>query len=235
MEYISSFIEFGEADHKKMLKSKDLLLPFLDVITDVVYSRMFAYDVTKVNFTHQQDGYKGQIERDINNLKSDDSVIQFRKMMLHKYLRRIVSTEWNIGLIKYLNWTGEIHSNTMLKKSSNDVEYIHLNAMIGFISTSILDIVAHASEGVWDEEMRNEAMVAFSKFFWVQNDFISKSHTTKYDDYDPAENSKALTRLEGETVNKYLKRDSLALSIGGAFASFGIGVFLTTAIISFFD
>ncbi|PVV03572.1 hypothetical protein BB560_001938 [Smittium megazygosporum] len=218
IDFVSSLVDFTEQDLLRIQQSKDLLYPFLTVISDVVYERMFAYDITKINFTTQMEGFKGQVEKDLNSLKITDSIITFRKQMLIKYLRRLLNADWSVAFLKYISWVGEIHSDTYLKKNSNNVESIHMNAMMCFISSSIVDIIENASQDIWDDKTRTETISAFVKFFWIQNDLFFKFHLPKK---TSSEDPKALSKSEVEITNQIIKSDFYTLSAGCAFVGFG--------------
>ncbi|OLY79551.1 hypothetical protein AYI68_g6373 [Smittium mucronatum] len=228
MEYLTNFIEFSADDHRSIKNASDLLQPLLSTITDVVYDKLFEYDITKASFTVEQSGFDGPIKSDLNEAKVTDPVIVYRKTMLKKYLHKILNDELGPKFTKYLYWVGEIHSNTRYKTSSSDVEFINLNALTGFVTAALMNIINDSTQASWTPEERNKTLIAFSKFFWIQNDTFLMYHAILQDKV--AELSRAPPKAESSpnTISSY------GPTAANALLGFGIGAFLTMAISKLF-
>ncbi|KAJ2780672.1 hypothetical protein H4R18_003313 [Coemansia javaensis] len=173
-EYLAGFVGFTEGDQEMIHKSASLLADRVPAIADAVYEKLFCYDATWAPFTQDQSGLPVRDKADSDPVTIDSEVIVFRKMMLVRYLRKLLTCEWNQGYVKYLEWVGNIHTTTPLKESTVDVDYIHLNAMLGFISDHIIAMVYDSDQ--WDEETKYAIVCAYNKFFWIQNDMFARPH-----------------------------------------------------------
>ena len=171
--YVSKFIGFGEEDIKYIHESSSVLAPLVPTVVDLVYKKLFSFDITKRPFLVRNDNFTGKMEESLEELNDSSSEqIKFRKDMLSKYLIKLFSADFNAkGFINYLDWVGKIHTN----KSGNKkivVDYIHINALFGYVSDVLLGTISTSSS--LNEEQRTKTIQAFNKFFWIQNDLFTK-------------------------------------------------------------
>ncbi|KAI8326382.1 hypothetical protein GQ54DRAFT_72325 [Martensiomyces pterosporus] len=173
-DYVSAFIGFTKEDQELIHASAGVVGGLVPTIVDAVYDKLAKYDVTWNHFAEDQDGLKlsDKTPRGVENVTMKSEVITFRKTMLTKYLKKLVSSEWNLSYLKYLDWVGHIHTTTPLKKSTINVEYIHCNALFGYVAAVVIDALSRVSD--WDEDTRTNTVNAYNKFFWLQNDFFAR-------------------------------------------------------------
>ncbi|KAJ1998999.1 hypothetical protein GGI02_004005 [Coemansia sp. RSA 2322] len=176
-DYVSQFIGFTEVDQELIHRSASVVSGLVPTIVDAVYDRLSNYDATWSHFAQDQDGMqiKQTAERGGYNgsqVSIESEVIKFRKVMLTKYLKKLVTSEWNLSYLKYLDWVGHIHTTTPLKRSNINVEYIHCNALFGYLSSVVLGALAKVTE--WDADTRDGIIGAYNRFFWLQNDLFSR-------------------------------------------------------------
>ncbi|KAJ2505734.1 hypothetical protein IWW47_001915 [Coemansia sp. RSA 2052] len=223
-DYVSQFIGFDEADQEYIRKSASVVAGLVPTIVDAVYDKLAKYDVTWAHFSQDQDGM--QVEKETSNdevpVEMCSEVIKFRKVMLTKYLKKLVTSEWNLSYLKYLDWVGHIHTTTPLKKSNINVDYIHCNALFGYLSGTITSILIKCAE--WDEETRDCIVNAYVKFFWVQNDLFSKYYVKDRVLSDKERAAVAASKKEKEDrIRRELRTESLLNAVIGIIAGTIIG------------
>ncbi|PVV03569.1 hypothetical protein BB560_001937 [Smittium megazygosporum] len=219
-EFVVDFLEFTPEDHKLILELAPTLGPLVGPITDAVYEKLFSFDITKASFTEKQIGFSGDLN-ELEKLTLNDPVIKFRKSMLSKYLVKLVSDPFDDAWIKYFDWVGEIHSYSEKKKYKSSVDFIHLNGLLGFVSSAVSSIVVSADNG-WDMQKKLAAVQAFKKFCWLQNDYLAKYHLPK-----PGSKVVPVIRARTNAANK--KTDTLGVSqLLGIGTSFTVGALAAT-------
>lgn len=171
-DYLCKFLNFTSQDILMLNNLAPILFPRIPVIVDTVYRKLFSFDVTKQSFLVHQQGF--------DNIASDTNVdtclqsiqMTFRRDMLSMYLRRVLSqAEWNDTFLQYLSRIGEIHSNRSETGPAINVDYIHINALLGYLQHLLIEIL-------WKLENINDKsklgmMMALNKFFWIQSDFFT--------------------------------------------------------------
>ncbi|KAJ2852898.1 Fructose-2,6-bisphosphatase, partial [Coemansia erecta] len=173
-DYVSGFIGFTKRDQDLIKQSGSVVAGLVPTIVDAVYDKLAKYDITWGHFAQDQEGLKikDNKSRNVADVTMKSEVITFRKTMLAKYLKKLVTAEWNLSYLKYLDWVGHIHTTTPLKKSTINVEYIHCNALFGYVAAVVVGALQKSTE--WDDETRDDIVNAYNKFFWVQNDLFAK-------------------------------------------------------------
>ncbi|ORY42172.1 hypothetical protein BCR33DRAFT_718372 [Rhizoclosmatium globosum] len=126
-----------------------LIAPLVPVIVDAVYDHLFRHTAAS-----------------LDTLTTEDEQIKFRKDFLGKYLVKLVTAEYDAKFI---------HTTTPDKKSKINVEYIHCNALFGWLHGFLAETV-DALPQLQGEKMtaaRAKTLAAFSKLLWIQNDFFA--------------------------------------------------------------
>ncbi|PVU98896.1 hypothetical protein BB559_001181 [Furculomyces boomerangus] len=227
--YVTKFIEFTGEDHERILELNELLVPLVGPITDAVYVKNFSYDITKESFTMKQEFFEDNINANVKTLKLDDPIIKFRKTMLSKYIKKLVTMPLDAKKIKYLDWVGEIHTDTKTKKSKINVEYIHCNALMGFVAGALLNIVQTATQEQLNitPEKKRQAVVALSKLLWVQNDLFVRH-------YIPREDSELMIARNKRLLKKERTPPLTVLKLfGSTLGTFVVGIAATVGALSF--
>ncbi|KAJ3396764.1 hypothetical protein HDU92_001868 [Lobulomyces angularis] len=168
--YVRDFLDFNENDIKAIKLSATILAPLVPQIVDLVYQKLFSFDVTKQIFLQRNEGFTGNIEKNLSSLNLSSDVIKFRKDMLSKYLVKLVTADYDEKFVNYLDWVGRIHTNTPLKKSKINVDYVHVNALFGFVSSALFQIVLDSN---LSKKEQDSIVVAFNKLLWIQNGIAS--------------------------------------------------------------
>ncbi|EFC45372.1 predicted protein [Naegleria gruberi] len=171
--YVAKFVGFGEEDVKYIHESAAVLAPLVPTVVDLVYKKLFSFDVTKKTFMVRNDKFQGKMEDTLDELSDTSSEqIKFRKDMLSKYLVKLVTADYSDpALVKYLDWVGKIHTT---KAGNKDIviDYIHINALFGYVSDVLLGTIAMCPQ--LNEEQRAKTVQAFNKLLWIQNDLFAK-------------------------------------------------------------
>ncbi|PVU88860.1 hypothetical protein BB559_005353 [Furculomyces boomerangus] len=131
--------------------------------------------------------------------------------------------------IKYLDWVGEIHTDTKTKKSKINVEYIHCNALMGFVAGALLNIVQTATQEQLNitPEKKRQAVVALSKLLWVQNDLFVRH-------YIPREDSELMIARNKRLLKKERTPPLTVLKLfGSTLGTFAVGIAATVGALSF--
>jgi len=77
-------------------------------------------------------------------------------------------------MLKYLDWVAKIHTDTPEKQSRINVDYIHINALMGYVETTLIGGIMSLS---LERAAEIAALTAFNKLLWIQNDYFSKYYT----------------------------------------------------------
>ncbi|KAJ2963875.1 hypothetical protein NQZ79_g1105 [Umbelopsis isabellina] len=155
-EYVSKFVEFGAEDIEAIKSVADKVKPLVPVVVDAVYAKLFTFDITKKHFLKKNEGFSGPV---------------FRKDFLSKYLNRLLNGPYDVKMLKYLDWVAKIHTDTPEKKSKISVDYIHVNALMGYVESTLVGGLLSLN---LDRETESKALLAFNKLLWIQNDFFAK-------------------------------------------------------------
>ncbi|KAI9353862.1 Protoglobin-domain-containing protein [Obelidium mucronatum] len=175
-QYVSQFVGFDETDIKAIKAAAPLIAPLVPVIVDAVYDHLFSFDLTKEIFLQRGDGFHGHMPSNLNDLTLESEQIKFRKDFLGKYLVKLVTAEYDAKFVAYLDRVGKIHTTTPDKKSKINVEYIHCNALFGWLHgflAETVDSLPQLQGGPEVTAARAKTLAAFSKLLWIQNDFFA--------------------------------------------------------------
>ncbi|KAJ3027998.1 UNVERIFIED_CONTAM: hypothetical protein HDU68_002680 [Siphonaria sp. JEL0065] len=174
-QYVSQFVGFDETDIKAIKDAAPLIAPLVPVIVDAVYDHLFSFNLTKEIFLQRGDGFHGHMPSNLNDLTLESEQIKFRKDFLGKYLVKLVTAEYDAKFVAYLDRVGKIHTTTPDKKSKINVEYIHCNALFGWLHGFLAETVDSlpALQGPGATAARAKTLAAFSKLLWIQNDFFA--------------------------------------------------------------
>ncbi|KAI9208426.1 Protoglobin-domain-containing protein [Polychytrium aggregatum] len=172
-QYICEVANFGEEDIKALKASASIVAPLVPAIVDAVYERLFSYKITKSVFTQKNEGFTGHMD-DLDHLNLTSDTIKFRKDFLKRYLVKLVTAEYDAKFVTYLDWVGRIHTNTPLKKSKINVEYVHVGALFTWLHGFLVEALDPHPKLAKDPVLRGKILAAFSKLLWIQNDFFAK-------------------------------------------------------------
>ncbi|KAJ2480706.1 hypothetical protein IWW56_002289 [Coemansia sp. RSA 2131] len=221
-DYVAGFIGFTKEDQDLIHKSGSVVAGLVPTIVDAVYDKLFNYDITWSHFAEDQDGLNTAATHDVGKVTMGSEVITFRKTMLTKYLKKLVSSEWNLSYLKYLDWVGHIHTTTPLKKSSINVEYIHINALMGYVAAVVVGALQKCTE--WDDDTRDSIVNAYNKFFWVQNDLFSRYYVKERVLTDKEKDAvKREKEEQANAVRKELRSESTLNAVVGIAAGLVLG------------
>ncbi len=166
--YVSEFMGFGKSDIDAIHASASHLAPLVDSLVDAVYVKLFTYDSTKRHFVPKQHGYDGSVPASLEALTLDHDQIQFRKSHLKNYLVKLVTAPYDDKMVAYLDFVGKIHTPEAGSKEIN-VPMIQMNALMGFVSTALLDTIMGLD---LPADQKRAAISAFNKLLWLQNDLF---------------------------------------------------------------
>lgn len=74
-----------------------------------------------------------------------------------------------------MDWVAKIHTDTADKKSKINVDYIHINALLGYVESVLINGILSLN---LDRETETAALLAFNKLLWIQNDYFAKYYAT---------------------------------------------------------
>ncbi|CAF2273236.1 unnamed protein product [Rotaria magnacalcarata] len=175
-DYISKFLNFTQNDITMLNVLAPIIFPSVPVIIDTIYRKLFSYDVTKQYFIVRNQGFENFAATKDSNLALDSAQMLYRKDMLSMYLKRLLTqTEWNDAFLQYMTQVGQMHANKSGAGSIN-VDYIHINALFGFIEHLLVDKLWNM-DGI-DDKKKHDMIIAVNKLFWIQNDIFSMQYGT---------------------------------------------------------
>ncbi|KAJ3205619.1 hypothetical protein HDU67_008728 [Dinochytrium kinnereticum] len=180
-QYISEFIGFTQDDIDALHASAPVIGPLVPVIVDAVYTNLFKFNITKRFFARRNEGFKGRVTESVEDLAVGDEQVKYRKTMLTRYLVKLVTAEYDEKFVEYVDWVGRIHTTVEIgekkalnKKSGIHVDYVHVNALLGFVSSFLIEAVLKAG---LEKDVETRTVLAFNKLLWIQNDFFAKYYT----------------------------------------------------------
>lgn len=170
-DYIAKFLNFTEGDITALNNFEKIAHAQIPALVDAIYQKLFEYDITKNYFMKHSFNTKGVKPADENQFTLDSEQMLLRIDSIRKYLYRILRQHvWNDAFLQYLSNVGKIHTNLVGARSIN-VDYIHMNAMLGYLQHTFIEIILNSEE--IDESTKKTTLMALNKLFWIQNDFFS--------------------------------------------------------------
>lgn len=173
--YLSEFMGFSDADVAAIHGSAEYLAPLVPGLVDAVYDKLSQFDATWRHFVPLQHGYEGEAAESVDSLKMDDSVIEFRKKHLGRYLTKLVTAAYDEKMVGYLDMVGAMHT-TARGSASIDVPLVQMNALMGFVADAFIATIAGLDINA---DTKLAATRAFSKLLWLQNDLINRHYAAE--------------------------------------------------------
>lgn len=170
--YVAEFMGFGPDDEAAIHDAAPLLAPLVPALVDAVYDKLFRYDATKRHFVPPQSGYDGPVPDDIDALTMEHAQTLFRKAHLARYLERLVTSDFDASMVKYLDFVGKMHTPTA-GSAALDVPLVQMNALMGFVADAILAAILDLG---LDAATTATTARAFCKVLWIQNDLIVRHY-----------------------------------------------------------
>ncbi|KAJ8654999.1 hypothetical protein O0I10_009395 [Lichtheimia ornata] len=177
-QYVTNFMDFGPDDIKVIETVGPRLKPLIPAVVDAVYDKLYGYDITWKHFLPRNEGYQGKVVDDLDSLNPNSDQIKFRKDFLKRYLEKLFDGPYDERMLRYLDHVAKIHTDTPEKKSRINVEYIHMNALMGYVETTLVGGVLSLN---LPREEEAKALSAFNKLLWIQNDYFAKYYCNPKD------------------------------------------------------
>jgi len=171
-QYLADFMGFTSTDTSAVQSVAMFLGPLIPELVDKTYQRLLAFDATARHFVPRQSGFEGEVPIDLESLSAAHPQIQFRKEHLARYLATLLGRTCDAKLVPYLDMVGKIHTPLAGSKEI-DVPLVQMNALMGFLADVLLDALMQLP---LEESSRFQAIRAFSKLLWIQNDFITRHY-----------------------------------------------------------
>jgi hypothetical protein len=171
-QYLAEFMGFGPEDIQAIHDAASHLAPLVPALVDAVHVKLFNYDATKRHFVPRQQGYEGELPRDIQSLTLDHDLIKFRKAHLVNYLKRLVTGAYDGKMVAYLDSVGKIHTPRAGSKEVS-VPLVQMGALMGFVADAILGNILSLD---LDEATKVRTLQAFNKLLWLQNDLVVRHY-----------------------------------------------------------
>ncbi|KAG0648893.1 Potassium voltage beta 1 [Hyphodiscus hymeniophilus] len=173
--YLSEFLGLTSSDTEALNAAKPLVAPLIPTILDAVYEKLLSFDITAQAFVPKNTDYDGEVVTNVQELTMSHPQIALRKDFLKNYLVKLVSTSDlspSSSFWVYLNNVGIMHTGKpgfkhREKRPELRVEYIHMNALLGYV----MDIVISAVIGmdVIDSAMK---MIPTQKLMLLLNEWM---------------------------------------------------------------
>lgn len=170
--FLADFMGFGPEDAHAIQACAPYLGPSIPELVEKTYERLLSYDATARHFVPRQYGYEGPLPSGPQALSASDPQIQFRKEHLSRYFFQILGRAFDDKMVLYLDMVGKIHTPAAGNEQIN-VPLVQMNALMGVIADILIEAVANLP---LDPETQWRTVRAFSKFLWIQNDFINRHY-----------------------------------------------------------
>ncbi|CAF3686783.1 unnamed protein product, partial [Adineta steineri] len=188
------FLNFTSDDIQLLNRFAVILLPRIPVVVDTVYRKLLGFDITKQYFLIRNDGFEGNIIKKPTGLTTESAQMTFRKDMLSRYLKRVLTqTDWSDTFLQFLSQVGKMHTDQSGSESIN-VDYIHINALFGYLEHLLLDIIW--SDENLDDKTKHLMFMAINKYFWIQNDFFTMHYLKVWNEEDLTSNEPVVNKTK---------------------------------------
>lgn len=108
------------------------------------------------------------------------------------HINLFINSHDDFRMLKYLDWVAKIHTDTPSKKSKISVDYIHVNALMGYVESTLVGGLLSLN---LDRQTETAALLAFNKLLWIQNDFFAKYYCKDGVDAKASNSSNNVTLL----------------------------------------
>eukprot|EP01137_Pigoraptor_chileana_P015430 Opistho-2@71345 len=171
-QYLQKFMEFGANEIRALKAASPFIIAVAPAIVELVYRKLFAFDITKEVFLRRNEGYSGDLANDLASLDMNNGQIQYRKEALTKYLAKLVTSDYDENFVKYVDWVGKVHTPRSGSKNIA-VEFVHIGSLCGYLSDCVLSAVQDLP---LDPPTKKAVTRAFNKLFWIQADLFSRHY-----------------------------------------------------------
>ncbi len=171
-EYVSGFVGFGSDDVSAIHSIAAKMLPLVSSMVEATYDKLLACDATRRHFVPRHSGYEGPLPANPASLTQSTEQIQFRKEHLARYLTNIFGNSYDARMVNYLDVVGKMHTPKAGNKRI-DVPLVQMNALMGFVSDSVLGAILGLG---LDREQEARTIRAVNKLLWIQNDLITRHY-----------------------------------------------------------
>lgn len=170
--YLAEFMGFDANDAAAVQSCAPYLGPLIPQIVEKTYEKLLSYDATMRHFVPRQSGFDGPAPTDLEGVTMNHPQVQFRKEHLSRYFMQILGRTCDERMVPYLDMVGKIHT-PKAGSQEIDVPLVQMNALLGFISDTLIDVIASLP---LDNVAVMRTIRAFSKLLWIQNDFINRHY-----------------------------------------------------------
>ena len=175
VEFLTKFMGLGADDLALVHEAASHLAPLVPTLVDAVYDRLISFDATKRHFVPRQHGYDGAVPTDLASLTLDHEQIAFRKQHLAHYLVKLVTAEYDLKMLQYLDWVGKIHTH----KAGNPaivIPVVQIDALFGFVNDALIATIFSLP---LDQDKKLAMARAFTKLLWVQADLFVRHYVAQ--------------------------------------------------------
>lgn len=153
--WLAEFIGLTERDLRIIRAARPLVTPLIPELTERIRARMFAWEATRRHFLRD-----GQV---------DPAIVGAH---LGGYIERLLALAGDDRMGPYLDRVGAVHRRTA-GDPDIEVPLVQMDALLGFIADQMIEVIA---EMELPEARTIDAIRAFSKLLWIQNDLIRRRY-----------------------------------------------------------
>jgi len=153
--WLAEFIGLTDRDLRIIRAARPLLTPLIPDLTERIRARMFAWESTRRHFLRD-----GQV---------DPAIVGAH---LGGYIERLLELAGDDRMGPYLDRVGAVHRRTA-GDPTIDVPLVQVDALLGFIADQMIAVIADMS---LPETRKIDAIRAFSKLLWIQNDLMRRRY-----------------------------------------------------------
>lgn len=171
-DYVTDFMDFSEADMVAVSSLKSALAPQIPDIVDRVFDKLFSYDAT---MRHVLSAHSPQssVEGDsLMDLEVDPDVLDYQKSELGKSLRTLITSSREEGLATFIDKVGN-YCTQLVNKSGSTVPHVQMDALLGLLADVFKSAIFELK---LDREREINSVRALGKFFWIQNNLLSRHY-----------------------------------------------------------
>lgn len=208
ISYLQSFVGWDHDDEAALALAAKPLTALIPAVVNIVYKKLLSYDITARAFATRSTSYEGPLDE---FPAMDSPQIQYRKMFLRGYLRKLCSDPSKIEYWQYLDKVGMMHVGQG-RKHPLHIEFIHMGALLGYVSDILIEaIMSHPKLTLKD---KTAVVRAVNKLLWIQNDLFAKWYVRDGDEFKKGEDDTAVEAegyLNGKPV---IEADEEAIKAG---------------------
>ncbi|KIP10682.1 hypothetical protein PHLGIDRAFT_84649 [Phlebiopsis gigantea 11061_1 CR5-6] len=182
--YLTDFLNFTSYDSDIIKKIGPAVNDIIPGLVDDLYAKLFEFDITKKVFMERNQGFDGPLPSKLEDLTLDSAQIQFRKVFMKVWARRVLTADYSKGKTwAYMDKVGIMHTGVSPFKHQKtmgiaplNVPYRDVALALGWVQTLLTTAILQLPEDMASMTVKIDTVAAVNKVIWIQNDLFSRHY-----------------------------------------------------------